>query len=182
MKDLIKYLVLLLIIINTNACNAPDVITGATQDVQSVLAFPDLSPEHSTGSTSYLPGATKPVVIRIRNFGGSVNTAPIVFDVTRMDPVFTLNFNPLDTVSTPAFTTFNLDNADWDLVVQGTRYRFTSKPGVVINPGTTAFIGVTLTAGVNGNAKLNTRVVSGTGGGETPTTNNLKITQLSISN
>jgi len=147
-----------------------------------LISNPDLSPEHSTGSTSYLPGATKEVVIRIRNFGPAPTSAPVVFDVTKMDPVFIVTFDSTATSYTPAFTTFTLDNEEWTVVEQATRWRFTSKPGILINPNETAFIGIKLTAGVNGNAKLNTRVVSGTGGGETPNTNNLKITNLSISN
>jgi len=145
-------------------------------------ANPDLSPEHTTGSTSYLPRATKEVVIRIRNFGSAPTSAPVVFYVTKMDPVFTVTFDSTATAYTPAFTTFTLNNGDWTVVEQATRWKFTSKPGIVINSASTSYVGIKLTAGSNGNATLNTTIVSGTGGGETPTSNNLKITNLSISN
>lgn len=157
-------------------------LISCSDNVDIIPEKSDLSPEHSTGSTSYLPGATKEVVIRIRNFGSAPTSGAVVFDVTKMDPVFTVTFDSTATQYTPAFTTFDLNNSDWTVVEQATRWRFTSKPGVVINSNETSFIGIKLTAGVNGNAKLNTRVVSGTGGGETPNTNNLKITNLSISN
>lgn len=162
--------------------NESTVLPVVSDETLELISNPDLSPEHSTGSTSYLPCATKEVVIRIRNFGSVATSAPIVFDVTKMDPVFTITFDSTATSYTPAFTTFSLNNEEWTVVEQATRWRFTSKPGILINPNETAFIGIKLTAGVNGNAKLNTRVVSGTGGGETPNTNNLKITNLSISN
>ena len=180
-----KHLTILLVILSSlflSCYNDSTILTTQDNQELELRSNPDLSPEHSTGSTSYLPEATKEVVIRVRNFGPVATSAPVVFDVTKMDPVFTVTFDSTATQYTPAFTTFTLDNNEWTVVEQATRWRFTSKPGVVINPNETAFIGIKLTAGVNGNAKLNTRVVTGTGGGETPNTNNLKITNLSISN
>ena len=73
-------------------------------------------------------------------------------------------------------------NSDWVITEQATRWRFVSKPGVVINGNTTNFVAVQLTATGNqgSTAGMTTTIVSGTGGGETPTTNNIKITGLSI--
>ena len=73
-------------------------------------------------------------------------------------------------------------NSDWVITEQATRWRFVSKPGVVINGNTTNFVAVQLTATGNqgATANLTTTVVSGTGGGETPTNNNMKVSSLSI--
>ena len=169
-------------ILFTSCTNTIGVVEDEKIEVAETRSLPDLSPEHSTGSTSYLPNATKEIVVRIRNFGASSTTAPVVFDITKMVPIFTLTFDSTATSYTPAATTFSLNNEDWSVQEQATRYRFTSKTGVVIGPGEVAYIGIKLTAGTNGNASLNTRVISGTGGGETPTSNNLKITHMSISN
>ncbi|MBL0082820.1 MAG: HYR domain-containing protein [Saprospiraceae bacterium] len=143
---------------------------------------PDLSPEHTTGSTSYAPGQTKNVVVRIRNLSANPTTAPVTFYVQKMDPNFTVFVDPNATSVTVGVNTFSVMNSDWVITEQATRWRFVSKPGVVINGNTTNFVAVQLTATGNqgSTAGMTTTIVSGTGGGETPTTNNIKITGLSI--
>ncbi|MBK8699753.1 MAG: HYR domain-containing protein [Saprospiraceae bacterium] len=143
---------------------------------------PDLSPEHTTGSTSYVPGQSKNIVLRIRNLSVNPTTAPVTFYVAKMDPSFMISVNPTATSTTVGVNTFAIMNSDWVITEQATRWRFVSKPGVVISGNTTNFVGITLTAtGTQGaNSGLNTTILFGTGGGETPTTNNMKISTLSI--
>ncbi|HRG21583.1 MAG TPA: hypothetical protein PLQ57_11150, partial [Saprospiraceae bacterium] len=73
-------------------------------------------------------------------------------------------------------------NSDWVVTEQATRWRFVSKPGVVISGNTTNFVALQLTATGNqgATASMTTTVVAGTGGGETPTNNNIKVSSLSI--
>ncbi|MFN8318494.1 MAG: PKD-like domain-containing protein [Saprospiraceae bacterium] len=143
---------------------------------------PDLSPEHTTGSTSYAPGQTKNVVVRIRNLSANPTTAPITFYVQKMLPNFTIFVDPNATTATVGVNNFSVMNSDWVITEQATRWRFVSKPGVVINGNTTNFVAVQLTAAGNqgSTANMTTTVVSGTGGGETPTNNNIKVSSLSI--
>ena len=143
---------------------------------------PDLSPEHTTGSTSYAPGQTKNVVVRIRNLSPNPTTAPVTFYVQKMDPNFSVFVDPNATTVTVGVNNFAVMNSDWVITEQATRWRFVSKPGVVINGNTTNFVAVQLTATGNqgATANLTTTVVSGTGGGETPTNNNMKVSSLSI--
>jgi hypothetical protein len=143
---------------------------------------PDLSPEHTTGSTSYAPGQTKNVVVRIRNLSANPTTAPITFFVQKMDPNFSVFVDPNATNATVGINNFSVMNSDWVITEQATRWRFVSKPGVVINGNTTNFVAIQLTATGNqgATANLTTTVVAGTGGGETPTNNNMKVSSLSI--
>jgi hypothetical protein len=144
---------------------------------------PDLSPEHVTGSTSYLTGQTKNVVVRVRNLSPNPTTAPVVFFVQKILPNFTITPLPNSTTTvTVAGVPYTLNNSEFTIVEQPTRWRFTSNTGVVIPGNSTKFIGMSVTAiGLPGNmGNMTTTVVNGTGGGETPTNNNIKVSTLSI--
>ncbi len=147
-----------------------------TATITVVDGLADITASQFLSSSQIAVGASIQEVISIRNVGSQANTAPIVFVVTNY-AIFTgmsssSNNNPSVTLG---FTTYPLSNtADWDVSVTPSSLTFTSKPGVVINPGSQRFVGVTITrtGGAGGNVNHTVTINPGTGGGETPTTNN----------
>jgi hypothetical protein len=149
-----------------------------------VPGLPDLTSSLILSSTQIAPGGTIQEVISIRNIGTSPTTAPIVFTVTNYPAIIGLsaasNNNPTVTIGG---TTYNLRNVpDWDVVVSASALTFTSKPGVSIAAGGNNLIGITITRatspnqGSNGTANQTITIQPGTGGGESPSTNNSQTT------
>lgn len=145
------------------------------------VTSPDLSPEHTTGSTSYAEAQTKTVVLRIRNLGPVNTVSRVLFYVYRMEPVFSLSFNPAATTATVGASTFTLNNADFNNYVFPDRLNFYSKSGVVIPANSTLYVSLDITAiGSQGDTSLLITTINPNSGGEYITTNNQKITSLSI--
>lgn len=145
------------------------------------VTSPDLSPEHTTGSTSYAESQTKTVVLRIRNLGPADTVGRILFYVYKMEPVFSLSFNPVATTATVGASTFTLSNANLDYYVFPDRVNFYTKSGVVIPANGTIYVSLEITAiGTQGESSLLITTINPNSGREYITTNNVKISNLSI--
>jgi len=147
---------------------------AATSEI-TVLGTPDLTNSQFFTTTQIAAGGTIDEVVSVRNVGAGPTSAPIVFSVTNYAGITGLSAasNPAPSV-TIGFTTYTLDNANWTVTSTASALTFTSNVGVVINPGSTRFLGVRITraAGANGTVTHSSTIVSGTGGGETPVNNN----------
>ena len=90
-----------------------------------------------------------------------------------MQPGFDIIINPTETHE-DVFGGIDLNNANWTIVEEASRFVITSKPGVVIAAGGYVDLGLKVKAikipTTTGN--LAGRIVFGTGGGETPYNNN----------
>lgn len=138
-----------------------------------IVVSPDFTPEHVLSSTSFTLNETKTFGVKIQNLGGP-NTAQVSFYIQKMDPVLQVLFNGNLTSATIGSTTWSVNNTDWTVVEQSTRWKFTSKPGVIIN--TESFIAVDFKAIGYGGANWTSTIVANTGGGDSSSANNIKIT------
>ena len=149
-----------------------------TATITVVSGTPDLAVSQFFTTTQVAPGGQIQEVIGIRNIGSAPTSAPVVFTVSGYFPVTGLTtISNNSATATVGFTTYTLTNtADWNITISGVNLVFTSKPGVIINPGgaNTKFVGVNINRAAGANASFNASVViaSGTGGGETPVINN----------
>lgn len=145
----------------------------------------DLSASQFFSSLQVSAGGSLEEVILIRNVGAGATTGPITFTVTNYDAAtgltVTSNTNPTVTIG---FDTFTLTNADWNVTVGASSLTFTSKPGVTIGPGASKLVGVTITRGAapnqgpNGSVNHTVTITPGTGGGESPSTNNIVFNNI----
>ncbi len=143
----------------------------------NVAGAPDLTSSQFFTTTQIAAGNIIDEVVTIRNVGTGPTTAPIVFSITNYSPLTGLTVTSNGAASVVIGPdTYILDNANWTFN-SGTG-QFTSNVGVVIPAGGNRNIGVRITRGSGGSAGANgavtqtTTIVGGTGGGETPTTNN----------
>jgi len=138
--------------------------------------YPDLTPATVFSSTQFNVGNSANQVIIIKNIGSGPTTAPIVFRTTNFlggGMSVAQNLNPSVTIFG---STYTLNNADFDMVVEGSLLKFTSKSGVVIPSGQNLKIGMIIsrTGGGSGSLSTSVNIVSGTGGGElNPINNNI---------
>jgi len=141
--------------------------------VQPPSALPDLTPSIFNDGTTLIQQTTRDNVIRIFNIGQGATTAPVIFTIPKMLPAFQITINPNETFM-DVFGGTTVNNAEWTIVEQESRYVLTSKPGVVIPAGGYKDIGVKVKAvGIkNSTGNLSVQIVFGTGGGETPYNNN----------
>ncbi len=149
----------------------PSACASATLHIM-VLVFPDLTPSILNDGTSLLQGSTRDNVIIITNLG-SATTDVIRVNIPKMAPNFTVTV-PADLTNADVFGGTPVENAKWTIVEQATRFVLTSKPGVSIPKYGALQIGIQVKAIglVKSSGNLSVRIVFGTAGGETPTTNN----------
>jgi hypothetical protein len=139
----------------------------------------DLTASQFFSSLQIAAGQTIDEVILIRNLGSGATTAPVSFTVSNYDAATGLSVASNNNASvTIGFDTYALTNAaDWNVTVGATTITFTSKAGVVIPPGGSKLVGVTITRaaapnqGANGSIAHTVTITPGTGGGESPATN-----------
>lgn len=143
----------------------------------NVAGAPDLTSSQFFTTTQIAPGNIIDEVIAVRNVGSGPTSAPIVFSITNYSALTGLTVTSNGAASvTIGIDTYTLDNANW--VFDPALGTFTSNAGVVIAPGGSRNIGIRITRGTNPNQGANgsvtqtTSITSGTGGGETPNTNN----------
>ncbi len=139
---------------------------------------PDLTPKLYMSSNQVAAGGTIQEVIQIKNQGRTATTNPISFSISTYTTGSALSVASNNSASvTIGSTTYPLSNAaDWDFnTVTG---NFTSKSGVIIPAGGIKNVGVIISRGAppnhgaNGSASHTVVISPGTGGGETPTSNN----------
>ncbi|UBM60934.1 hypothetical protein LAG90_09840 [Marinilongibacter aquaticus] len=151
-------------------------------------AAPDLKPSIIGVGGNYTANVleSKDFIITIANIGGKDAIAPVEFYIPVMNGTFEETFDS-SFLGSVGFV-FNLiaDNTIWDVHenTAGTRRYFTLKPGNIIPMGGVARLKLTIksTGTPNSSSRLVVNVTGGTGGGETPDTNNSCSYQLSIDN
>ena len=162
----------------TDANDCPGAISPPNTAVITVsTGTPDLTSSQLFTTTQITAGGVIDEVVAVRNVGTVATSAPTVFTVTNYAPItgLTVTSNTNATV-TIGFTTYNLDNLNWTFNAgTGT---FTSNTGVLINAGQTKYIGIRISRGsspaqgANGTVNHTLTIPGGTGGGETPASNN----------
>ncbi|UBM59516.1 peptidoglycan DD-metalloendopeptidase family protein [Marinilongibacter aquaticus] len=174
---------------NSNGDGAPDGAGDTPSDLESgrqgaLSGLPDLSPSISMSGGNYYPPDgnsyhSKNVVISIINVGSGPTTAPVEFYIPVVESIFEMSFDGgfSGLVSTgSAFGPFEADNTIWDTQLNNGGYRryFTLKPGHVIGAGQMARLKLKFTAVGNpgSSGSVGVYITGGTGGGETPNTNN----------
>ncbi len=148
-----KFLALLPLLLT--ACQE-SVTPQLTETQHSLLSTPDLQPQIL--SVPNVVNAPFNFEVRVHN-NGIETTAPIVLYIQKMIPVATLNFT----------------DPNWTVVEQATRWKLTSVSGITIPELSFYEIPVQFIPTGVGSAGLTVTVVSGTGGGETPTNNNIAV-------
>lgn len=142
------------------------VISCSESDFDEAVKL-DLTPEIQTVDTILAVNQTVIVPVVIKNIGEKETTEPITFQILKMNPNFSI---------------ISYGNSDWDVVEQPTRWRFTSKEGVVINGNDEAIIDIKLASNnypLSG-GNFTVQIIAGTGGGESPTNNNIKVQKFFI--
>lgn len=141
--------------------------------IQPTFGLPDLTPKIFNDGTNLAVNVTRDNAIRISNIGSGPTTATIIFTIPKMLPAFQIIIDPNATVMNTAGGT-PVSNSDWTITEQSFRYVFTSKPGLVIPPGGFKMVGVKVKAVgiVSSTGNLSVQIILGTGGGETPLSNN----------
>ncbi len=147
-----KYLFLLLGSIGFLSCE---------KDETPTQSLPDLEPEILVDWGNIL-NTTEVFVVRVHNNGGTT-TLPSIFYIQKMDPVASLTFPTQSGVS---------------IVEQGTRWKVQIDDPIFAG----GFIDVIaiIEPQLAGSASINASIVSGTGGGETPTTNNINVYKFTV--
>ncbi|WP_221394231.1 Ig-like domain-containing protein [Dyadobacter sp. NIV53] len=137
-----------------------------------VMAVPDLTPAILNDGTALIQGTSRDNVIIITNLG-STTTGVITINIPKMTPNFTVSI-PAGSTMMDVFGGTAVNNSNWTITQQATRFVLTSNTGVTIPNNGSLAIGVKVTAiGLpNASGNLSVRIVFGSGGGEAPTTNN----------
>lgn len=143
--------------------------------------LPDLEPTIATNSGIYVQNQQRDMVITISNVSANATTAPVEFEISKIFPAFTISISPNATTSTVSGEP-TVTNDDWNIIEQGGRFLLTLKGGLPMPGNSTKKIVIQVTASNNAkaNARITVNISFGTGGGETPTTNNTAIYGLNI--
>jgi hypothetical protein len=162
----------------TDANGCPGAINPPNTAVITVATgTPDLTSSQLFTTTQITAGGIIDEVVAVRNVGTVATSAPIAFSITTYAPITGLTAtSSTNATITIGFTTYTLDNLNWTFNA-GTGI-FTSNAGIFINPGQTKYIGVRISRGsspsqgANGSVNHTITIPGGTGGGETPASNN----------
>lgn len=148
-----------------------------------VNSTPDLTPSIFSNGGTYNSNGQKDIVIAVFNVGSDATTGPVTFEFNKLTPSFTITVEPNATTSTVT-TQPTVNNSEWTFTEEFARYVVTLKDGFSIPAGGNKKIVIRVTATNNPNAAatITARVFNGTGGGETPTTNNSAVYLISINN
>ncbi len=153
----------------------PQACASATLHILVLPAalLPDLTPSIFNDANTVFLNGSRDNAIRIFNIGSGPTSAPIIFTIPKMQPLFDIAVDGART-TVDVFGGLDVTNSNWTIVEEASRFVFTSKPGVVIPAGGSNTIGLTLTGRgiVNTTGNLSITIVFGTGGGETPFNNN----------
>lgn len=150
------FLALVSVLIFFTSCEKQEEETKLVETQSSLLTTPDLQPEIL--SVPNVVTSTLDFEIRIHN-NGVETTAPITFYVQKMIPIASV------AISDP----------NWTVIEQATRWKVTSNAGITIPELSFYELNAQFIPLAPGSAGLTVTVVSGTGGGEAPTNNNIAV-------
>ena len=147
-----------------------------------VAGVPDLIVIPSQSSSQIAPGGTIQEVFTIRNIGTGPTTGPVTFTINRFAPGsgLTATLNSALSINI-GFDNFNLHNnteGGWSVVTTASTFTFTYTGVIATGLAGAKNVGVTVTrgtganAGSNGTSNQTATIPAGTGGGESPTSNN----------
>ncbi len=119
---------------------------------------------------------TDNIIIVLTNVGNAANTAPITLRLTKADPNFTFTPNTTDSLVLANSVTYAVQNSQFTVSEQATRWNFTTGAGVFVQPGESLWISVlTEATGITGATSSITLSLS-TSTSDSNTNNNLFIT------
>ena len=126
-------------------------------------------------------GTNLPFVVGVTNVSDVPTTAPFQFYIAKLAPIANIDTNT-GISSVPGLdASYFTNNLDFTILEQATRWRFTSNTGVILEPKQTIWVGAVLIDTLAGSGNITVTVVSGTGGGETPTSDNIISEPIIIS-
>lgn len=150
-------------------------VPKAWTDGPKVGTAPDLTPSIISPSASYVPGASRDVVIEIKELAGVATSGLVKFSVPRADGVFSYTFLPTQTTA----NALAVNNPDWNASLIGTVILFQSK--AALPAGAVSRIGLgTVALAPGGVANLTANIVPDPA--ETITSNNSTTLPISTSN
>ena len=147
-----------------------------------VAGVPDLIVIPVQSSSQIGPGGTIQEVFAIRNIGSGPTTGPVTFTVNRFAPgsglTATINTALSVNIGFDNFTLHNNTEAGWSVVTTASTFTFTYTGVIATGLAGAKNVGITVTrgtganAGSNGTSNQTATIPGGTGGGESPTSNN----------
>ena len=127
-----------------------------------------------------LAGIDLPFAVGVTNVSDVPTTAAFQFYIAKLAPIANKNTDNIITSVPGLNTSYTTSNSQFTVLEQATRWRFTSNTGVVLEPKQTIWVGAILIDTLVGSGNITVTIVSGTGGGETPTTDNIKTQAVTI--
>ena len=169
-------------VMDANGCGGTLIpITTATITVVAT-GVPDLVIIPVQSSSQIAPGGTIQEVFTIRNIGTGPTTGPVTFTVNRFAPgsglTASLNTALSVNIGFDNFTLHNNNEAGWSVVTTASTFTFTYTGVIAAGVAGSKNVGVTVTRGgppiqgANGMTNQTATIPGGTGGGESPTSNN----------
>jgi hypothetical protein len=175
-KSILLGLILgLSVIVLLSSCQKEEEEIVPTTTTPALVVPPSLSATHTLSGTTVMDTmSTKSLIITVNNTGGPT---------TDRCTIYVQKFLPLGAVHFSEFLTsmegITIDNPNWRVTEQSTRYMLVSEPGYVISSN--SLIGVTLMSyNLFGGFSITSTIKSGTGGGETPNSDNITISHLKV--
>jgi hypothetical protein len=149
----------------------------------AAAGLPDLTPSVLSNGGTYNANEQKDVVIAIFNIGPDATAGPVTFEINKIGSAFSISINPTAITSTVTGQ-LTVANDEWTFTEEFARYVVTLKDGFSIPAGGNKkiVIQVSATNTPNAAATITARVFNGTGGGETPITNNSAVYLVNINN
>lgn len=164
---------------DANNPTLPDTDGDTTPDYRD--GAPDLTPTIRIDNLSFVEGASRDFVVNIFEIRGVPTSAPVTFRINKLT-AFTITYPTSSGTSNVQGGTAN-QNGDWEFSDSGAFIVVTSKAGVVIPANGRAVIGFNISRNAsiapNTTQNITATIVGGTGGGETPQTNNRVNTSVS---
>ncbi|WP_184171511.1 hypothetical protein [Rhabdobacter roseus] len=144
-------------------------------------ALPDLIASLLANGSTLDQNQERDVVITIINQGAGATTAPVTFEIPKINPTFSISIDP-NAITADVLGGTAVANSEWTFVEQGSRYLVTLNEPNSIQPGANKrlVIRITATGTKTSTATLTVQVFEGTGGGETPVTNNIGTYKIGI--
>lgn len=118
--------------------------------------------------------------VGIKNVSVVPTTDVFRFYVQKLSPIADFDVNPVTTQVDTPLATYYVENSNFTILEQATRWRFTSNSGVILQPMSTMWVGFEILGASIGNGNLTVTVVSGTGGSESPTTDNIFVKEYAV--
>jgi hypothetical protein len=175
-KSILLGLILgLSVIVLLSSCQKEEEEIVPTTTTPALVVPPSLSATHTLSGTTVMDTmSTKSLIITVNNTGAPTTDRCTMY-VQKFLPLGGIHFSEF----LPQMEGIDVDNSNWRVTDQATRYMFISEPGYVITSNSR--IGVALLSySYFGGFSITSTIKSGTGGGETPNSDNITISHLKV--